>query len=334
MKKWMVVFAALSVAIGAYAQNLKSYMPADAMIVGSANGNAILESKFIRNLIFISTQKTMEDILKEKGETMEQAKKRCGIALFFLKATVANPAPQMEGGAIVYGSQKDSYKDINTITQQSLDAELKKHTDILAPLQQSGTKIELAKMVDKNAVLISMPNPAAIQIVLSGITDRMFQVRFAMDKAVEKTPLKPLKQYSALTKMVDSKALLSVAIDVQAIAKLAPQLQQDPVAASIKTFSASISEANNNLILQSDIETMSPDAANMIHAQLNAVFATMKNNPDANAKAMADMIKLNLKGSNVELKGTFPVEFLINMLKKSLANVPQLNAPAATPANK
>ena len=88
MKKWMFVFTALFVAIGAYAQNLKSYIPADAMIVGAANGTAIMESKFIRNLIFIPTQKTMEDILKEKGETMEQAKKRCGIAFFFLQGFV------------------------------------------------------------------------------------------------------------------------------------------------------------------------------------------------------------------------------------------------------
>ena len=163
---------------------------------------------------------------------------------------------------------------------------------------------------------------------------RTFQVIFGENQLTENNMLKPLKQYSALTKKVDTNALMSLAMDIQSFVKMIPQQQQDPVAASIKTVSASISEVNNNLILQAKIETMSPDAANMIHAQLNAVFATMKNNPDANAKAMADMIKLDLKGSNVELKGTFPVEFIINLLKTALANVPQMNTPAATPANK
>ena len=108
MKKWLLTFAALFCAIGAYAQNLKSYMPADAIFVGSANGTAFLESNFIRRLIFISTQKTMEDILKEKGQTLEQAKKQCGVALFYLKVIPGNSAAvQMDGGAIVYGSAKD-----------------------------------------------------------------------------------------------------------------------------------------------------------------------------------------------------------------------------------
>ena len=63
MKKWLISFAALFVAVGAYAQNLNSYIPADAMIVGSVDGPAMLESNFIRKLIFVSTQKTMEELL-------------------------------------------------------------------------------------------------------------------------------------------------------------------------------------------------------------------------------------------------------------------------------
>jgi hypothetical protein len=327
MKKWLVGFVALFVAVGAYAQDLNSYMPADAMVVGSVDGSAILDSTFIRRVIFISTQKTVDDILKEKGLTMEQAKKQCGTALFFLKIAAGNPMPQFEGGAIIRSTAKDSFKDINTITQQSLDAELKKNAELLALMQQSGMKIELTKVVNKNSVLISMQNPV-VQIILTGINDRMFQVRFATEKPVDKTLLKPLKQYSALTKKIDSKALFSIAADVQSIAKLAPQQQQDPVAASIKTFSASVSEANNNLILQADIEAVSPDAANMLHAQINAVIAMLKNDP-AN-KALADMMKLNLKGNNVEFKGVFPVDFVINMLTN--AAVKNSQKPAATGA--
>jgi hypothetical protein len=327
MKKWLVGFVALFVAVGAYAQDLNSYMPADAMVVGSVDGSAILDSTFIRRVIFISTQKTVDDILKEKGLTMEQAKKQCGTALFFLKIAAGNPMPQFEGGAIIRSTAKDSFKDINTITQQSLDAELKKNAELLALMQQSGMKIELTKVVNKNSVLISMQNPV-VQIILTGINDRMFQVRFATEKPVDKTLLKPLKQYSALTKKIDSKALFSIAADVQSIAKLAPPQQQDPVAASIKTFSASVSEANNNLILQADIEAVSPDAANMLHAQINAVIAMLKNDP-AN-KALADMMKLNLKGNNVEFKGVFPVDFVINMLTN--AAVKNSQKPAATGA--
>ena len=329
IKKWLIVFAALFVAVGAYAQDLKSYMPADAMIVGSANTNAMLESSFIRRFIFISTQKTLEDILKEKGQTMEQAKKWCGTALFFLKATAANPTPQLEGGAVVCGLMKDSFKDLNAITQQSLDAELKKNADFLALTQQSGVKVELTKVANKNTILISMQNPA-IQIILSGINDRMFQFRFAADKPVEKTPLKPLKQYSALTKKVDSKAMLSITADVQAFAKMVPQMQQDPVAASVKTASVSISEANDNLILKADIEAVSPDAANMLHAQINAVIATLKNDP-AN-KALADMMKLNLKGNNVEFKTVLPVDFVINMLATAAVNRQKPAATGTAPA--
>ena len=316
MKKWLVGFVALFVAVGAYAQDLNSYMPADAMVVGSADGSAILDSTFIRRVIFISTQMTVDDILKEKGLTMEQAKKQCGTALFFLKIAAGNPMPQLEGGAIIRSTAKDSFKDINTITQQSLDAELKKNAELLALMQKSGMKIELTKVVNKNSVLISMQNPV-VQIILTGINDRMFQFRFATDKPVDKTLLKPLKQYSALTKKIDSKALFSIAIDVQAIVKLNPQVQQDPVMAGIKTVSISIREVNNNLILQADIEATSPDAANMLHAQLNAVIATLKANP-AN-KVLADMMKLNIQGTKVEFRGTFPVDFVINMLVNAAA---------------
>lgn len=330
MKKWLLTFAALFCAIGAYAQNLKSYMPADAIFVGSANGTAFLESNFIRRLIFISTQKTMEDILKEKGQTLEQAKKQCGVALFYLKVIPGNSAAvQMDGGAIVYGSAKDSCKDINNITQQSLDAELKKNADVLALAQQSGIKFELIKVAGKNSVLVSIPNPAAMQFVLTGITDRTCQVRFASGKPAEKALLKPLKQYSALTKKIDGKALFSIAADVQTVTKLNPQMQQDPVANGIKVASASISEINNNLILQAEIEATSPDAANMLHAQINALITTLKNDP-AN-KALADMMKLTLKGNNVEFKGVFPVDFVINAIKSTLANIPQQNVPGAAP---
>ena len=333
MKKWLVGFVALFVAVGAYAQDLNSYMPADAMVVGSADGSAILDSTFIRRVIFISTQMTVDDILKEKGLTMEQAKKQCGTALFFLKIAAGNPMPQFEGGAIVRGTAKDSFKDINTITQQSLDAELKKNAEILALMQQSGIKIELTKVVNKNSVLISMQNPV-VQIILTGINDRMFQVRFATDKPVDKTLLKPLKQYSALTKKIDSKALFAIAIDVQAIVKLDPQMQQDPVMAGIKTASIVIKEANNNLILLTETATASPDAAAMIHAQINAVIATLKNDP-AN-KALADMMKLNVKGNNVEFQATFPVDFVINMLASAAVKNSQkpVTPPAVPAANK
>ena len=333
MKKWLVGFVALFVAVGAYAQDLNSYMPADAMVVGSADGSAILDSTFIRRVIFISTQMTVDDILKEKGLTMEQAKKQCGTALFFLKIAAGNPMPQFEGGAIVRGTAKDSFKDINTITQQSLDAELKKNAEILALMQQSGIKIELTKVVNKNSVLISMQNPV-VQIILTGINDRMFQVRFATDKPVDKTLLKPLKQYSALTKKIDSKALFAIAIDVQAIVKLDPQMQQDPVMAGIKTASIVIKEANNNLILLTETATASPDAAAMIHAQINAVIATLKNDP-AN-KALADMMKLNIKGNNVEFQATFPVDFVINMLASAAVKNSQkpVTPPAVPAANK
>ena len=333
MKKWLVGFVALFVAVGAYAQDLNSYMPADAMVVGSADGSAILDSTFIRRVIFISTQMTVDDILKEKGLTMEQAKKQCGTALFFLKIAAGNPMPQLEGGAIVRGTAKDSFKDINTITQQSLDAELKKNAELLALRQRSGMKIELTKVVNKNSVLISMQNPV-VQIILTGINDRMFQVRFATDKPVDKTLLKPLKQYSALTKKIDSKALFAIAIDVQAIVKLDPQMQQDPVMAGIKTASIVIKEANNNLILLTETATASPDAAAMIHAQINAVIATLKNDP-AN-KALADMMKLNIKGNNVEFQATLPVDFVINMLASAAVKNSQkpVNTPPAVPAAK
>ena len=331
MKKWLLTFAALFCAIGAYAQNLNSYVPADAIFVGSANGTAILESNFIRRLIFISTQKTMEDILKEKGQTLEQAKKQCGVALFYLKVIPGNSAAvQMDGGAIVYGSAKDSCKDINNITQQSLDAELKKNADFLALAQHSGIKFELIKVAGKNSVLVSIPNQNfSTQFIVTGITDRMFQIRFATVKPAEKALLKPLKQYSALTKKIDGKALLSIAADVQTVTKLNPQMQQDPVANGIKVASASISEINNNLILQAEIEATSPDAANMLHAQINALITTLKNDP-AN-KALADMMKLTLKGNNVEFKGVFPVDFVINAIKSTLANIPQQNVPGAAP---
>ena len=333
MKKWLVGFVALFVAVGAYAQDLNSYMPADAMVVGSADGSAILDSTFIRRVIFISTQMTVDDILKEKGLTMEQAKKQCGTALFFLKIAAGNPMPQLEGGAIVRDTAKDSFKDINTITQQSLDAELKKNAELLALRQRSGMKIELTKVVNKNSVLISMQNPV-VQIILTGINDRMFQVRFATDKPVDKTLLKPLKQYSALTKKIDSKALFAIAIDVQAIVKLDPQMQQDPVMAGIKTASIVIKEANNNLILLTETATASPDAAAMIHAQINAVIATLKNDP-AN-KALADMMKLNIKGNNVEFQATFPVDFVINMLASAAVKNSQkpVTPPAVPAANK
>ena len=235
----------------------------------------------------------------------------------------------MDGGAIVYGSAKDSCKDINNITQQSLDAELKKNADVLALAQQSGIKFELIKVAGKNSVLVSIPNPAAIQFILTGITDRTSQVRFASGKPAEKALLKPLKQYSALTKKIDGKALFSIAADVQTVTKLNPQMQQDPVVNGIKVASASISEANNNLILQAEIEATSPDAANMLHAQINALIATLKNDP-AN-KALADMMKLNVKGNNVEFKGVFPVDFVINAIKSTLANIPQQNVPGAAP---
>ena len=317
MKKWLVGFVALFVAVGAYAQDLNSYMPADAMVVGSADGSAILDSTFIRRVIFISTQKTVDDILKEKGLTMEQAKKQCGTALFFLKIAAGNPMPQFEGGAIICGTAKDFYEAINTITPQSLDAELKKNAELQAALQQSGIKVELAKVEGKNSILLSMQRNPSAQIILTGISNRMFQVRLATDKPVDKTLLKPLKQYSALTKKIDSKALFAIVIDVQAFVKLDPQVQQDPVMAGIKTVSISIREVNNNLILQADIEATSPDAANMLHAQLNAVIATLKANP-AN-KVLADMMKLNIQGTKVEFRGTFPVDFVINMLVNAAA---------------
>ena len=331
MKKWLISFAALFVAVGAYAQNLNSYIPADAMIVGSVNGPAMLESKYLNTLLPVFTQQTMEELLKEKGQTMEQAKKQCGVVLFYLKVIPGNSAAvQMDGGAIVHGSAKDSYKDINNITQQSMDAELKKNADFLALAQHSSIKFELIKVAGKNSVLVSIPNPAAIQIILTGITDRTFQVRFASEKPAEKALLKPLKQYSALTKKIDGKALFSIAADVQTVTKLAPQAQQDPVMAGIKTVSASIREVNNNLILQAEIEATAPDAANMLHAQINALIATLKNDP-AN-KALADMMKLNVKGNNVEFQATFPVDFVINAIKSTLANIPQQNVPGAAPA--
>ena len=59
MKKWLVVFAALFAAIGAYAQNLQSYVPADAMVAGSANGTAILESKIADSVRKLRLQQTM-----------------------------------------------------------------------------------------------------------------------------------------------------------------------------------------------------------------------------------------------------------------------------------
>ncbi len=326
MKKWLVGFVALFVAVGAYAQDLNSYMPADAMVVGSVDGSAILDSTFIRRVIFITTQKTVDDMLKENGLTMEQAKKQCGSALFFLKIAAGNPMPQFEGGAIIRSTAKDSFKDINTITQQSLDAELKKNAELLALMQQSGMKIELTKVVNKNSVLISMQKPV-VQIILTGINDRMLQVRFATDKPVDKTLLKPLKQYSALTKKIDSKALFAIAIDVQAIVKLDPQMQQDPVMAGIKTASIVIKEANNNLILLTETATASPEAAAMIHAQINALIATLKNDPVN--KALADMMKLNVKGNNVEFQATFPVDFVINMLTN--AAVKNSQKPAITP---
>ena len=124
-------------------------------------------------------------------------------------------------------------------------------------------------------------------------------------------------------------ALFSIAADVQTVTKLNPQMQQDPVVNGIKVASASISEANNNLILQAEIEATSPDAANMLHAQINALIATLKNDP-AN-KALADMMKLNVKGNNVEFKGVFPVDFVINAIKSTLANIPQQNVPGAAP---
>lgn len=329
MKKWLISFAALFVAVGAYAQNLNSYIPADAMIVGSVNGPAVLESKYLNTLLPVFTQKTMEELLKEKGQTMEQAKKQCGTGLFYLKIAVGNPMPQLKGGAIFLGAAKDSFKEINNITQQIFDAELKKDANTLSVLQQMGMKLELTKIANKNSVLISMQNPAT-QIILTGINDRMFQVRFATDKPADKTLLKPLKQYSALTKKIDSKALISLVADIQAIVKLEPQMQQDPVMASIKTASISVREVNNNLILLTETATASPEAAAMIHAQINALIATLKNDP-AN-KALADMMKLNVKGNNVEFQASFPVDFVINAIKSTLANIPQPNVPGAAPA--
>ena len=107
-------------------------------------------------------------------------------------------------------------------------------------------------------------------------------------------------------------------------------MQQDPVMAGIKTASISVREVNNNLILLTETATASPEAAAMIHAQINALIATLKNNP-AN-KALADMMKLNVKGNNVEFQASFPVDFVINAIKSTLANIPQLNVPGAAPA--
>ena len=104
--------------------------------------------------------------------------------------------------------------------------------------------------------------------------------------------------------------------------------------AGIKTASIVIKEANNNLILLTETATASPDAAAMIHAQINAVIATLKNDP-AN-KALADMMKLNVKGNNVEFQATFPVDFVINMLASAAVKNSQkpVNTPPAVPAAK
>ena len=334
MKKWLVIFAALFVAISSYAQDLKTYIPADAMVVLSADGSAILDSTFFRRVIFISTQKTVDDMLKEKGLTLEQAKKQCGTTLIFLKLAATTPTVQLDGGAVVCSSDKDFYKNINTITQQSLDAELKKNAEFLATLQQSGIKVGLTKVEGKNSILLSMQGNPSAQVILTGISNRMFQARLATDKPAEKAMLKPLKQYSALTKKINYKALFSVACDVQAFVKKVPEMQQDPVAASLKIVSVSISENNNDLILQADIEATSPDAANMLHAQMNAVLATLKADP-AN-KALADMMKLNIQGTKVEFRGAFPIDFVINMLVNAAAKNSQkpANTPPAAPAAK
>ena len=111
-------------------------------------------------------------------------------------------------------------------------------------------------------------------------------------------------------------------------------MQQDPVMAGIKTASIVIKEANNNLILLTETATASPDAAAMIHAQINAVIATLKNDP-AN-KALADMMKLNIQGTKVEFRGAFPIDFVINMLVNAAAKNSQKPAitPPAAPAAK
>ena len=97
--------------------------------------------------------------------------------------------------------------------------------------------------------------------------------------------------------------------------------------AGIKTASIVIKEANNNLILLTETATASPEAAAMIHAQINALIATLKNDPVN--KALADMMKLNVKGNNVEFQATFPVDFVINMLTN--AAVKNSQKPAITP---
>ena len=119
MKKWLVGFVALFVAVGAYAQDLNSYMPADAMVVGSADGSAILDSTFIRRVIFISTQMTVDDILKEKGLTMEQAKNNAEPHCSFLKLLPATRCLSLKAEQLSAVLQKILSR-ISTLSHSSL----------------------------------------------------------------------------------------------------------------------------------------------------------------------------------------------------------------------
>lgn len=330
MKKWILSFTALFIAVAASAQSLYRYIPADSTIIGTVDGTRYIDSKFINKLHLVLTQKSISDRLKEQGKTMAQAKKETGHGVFFVKIKAVKPQLLVEGGVIVKGIDKDSFAKIKNITRQSLDAELKKNQAQVNMLTQMGVKYSIVKVAGRNSIMVSLANPA-IECCITGITNDQFQARFSIGAPVVKALFTPQKNYSALTKELDSKSLVSLAANVPFIAKLSPEMQQDPVAKSLKTSALSIKEVNNDIVIQAVFKTNSPDSAKMIHAQINAVFETMKADP-AN-KALAEKFRLNIAGSNVTVKAPIPVDFIITGLMQAVA-AGQGATPAAAPAAK
>lgn len=328
MKKWLISFAAMLFAVSAIAQSLNSYVPADAMLVGSVNGPAVLQSKCYNALLYALTQKTMAELLKEQGKTIAQARKETGTAVFFLKFKSFAPQVVCDGGAVVRGVDKNSFVTIRNVTMQSAEAELKKNGLDIAKLKQFGVNMEIIKVAGRNSILLSVAGAMPIQICFTGITNDLFQVRFALGAPVEKKLFTPLKNYSALTRDLDYNSLFSLAANVPSVVRLTPaEAQQDPVAKSLKNVSCSAREVNDKLILQARINTVSPDAGKMIQAQLNALIETLKADP-AN-KTLAEMMKLEIAGSTVKFKAELPVDFVLTSLA-ALAVQPQ--RPAAKPA--
>ena len=333
MKKLFASFVVLFIACAAMAQQLNRYVPADSIFAGTTDGLALLQSKIYNSFIFSATQKTMEDLLKEQGKTLAQAKKECGVAVFFGRIKSIAPQVQVVGGAVVRGTQKDSFAAYQNLTLEKATAQLKSSGVTPEMLQQIGVKLETITIEGKKALLASCVEPA-FQIAMVAVSGNQLQVRFAFGTPVERKFFRPLKQYSAMTKELRFDSLFSLAVNVPSILKMAndPQAQQDPVAKSLKNVSFFIKENQDNLLCQIKVDTVSPESANMNKAQINAVVEQMKVNPQS--KTFAEMIKLSSQGNTVIVKAEMPTDFLLAMFAQAVAARQQPQMAPAAPAGK